>query len=658
MKYACLSIFIGFLILLADRRSGWPIEPARSLRSLQQNTSFRGRVGKRVLRAFRGGRHSLALPARFAGLTYRPSRKVVNFLFANFSAREGSAIKSYWRLARIVGFLAIFGFGCDSKSNPIPEPEGQATKPKSVSDTQTPPFEFTDLSSQTGITFVHNNQARGKFQLVEAMTGGVALFDFDLDRFADVYFCNGKPLSQGNSVASNEAVFFRNLGSMKFTDATAQSGASSKQYCLGVTVGDYDNDGFPDLYLSNFGPNQLLHNNGDGTFTDVTSDSPVKNGNRLGAGVSFADFNKDGAADLFVGNYVKLKPEDLANALPRAKYPGPLDYSTESCSLFLSDGTGGWVDATEKTLIGAVSGTAMGVITGDFDNDNNSDIYVANDEMPNSLFLNSGNLSFSESAYSFGVAVDLGGRVNGSMGVDVADADNDGLNDILVTSFARELVTLYKMTPHGVFKDVTLISRIGEGTAPHVTWGCCFADFDHDGDRDVYIGSGHFDETSEYWRVRDLVYKNLLVENGGFLFQEIGKQIKGLEGVAQCSRGTAVSDLDNDGDMDIVVLNVNAPATILRNDLPRSKSSNWIKVRLVGRSIMRDAVGAKIQILGGKSKLVDEVRNGRGYQSFWGEWLHFGLGSVSSVDLKVLWPDGNESVYPGLPANTEHLLVQ
>lgn len=514
-------------------------------------------------------------------------------------------------------------------------------------------IQFRDVTSASGIDFIHQTGAEGQLFLAEAMTGGLAVFDYDNDGWEDIYFCSGHSLNPATETTINETgVFFANRGGLVFRDVSADSGLADHGYCLGVTVGDYNNDGFADIYISRWGENQLLRNNGDGTFSDVTC-SVTSGGDRFGAGVCMADINQNGGLDLVVGNYVepsRSNPKRGTGSGQRSTYPGPLDFPPETIQLLLNQQDGTWIDASDSSGLSAFKGTAMAIITGDFDDDGHCDIYVANDEMPNHLFINDGHGVFSEVGYAMGVAVDNQGRVNGSMGIDCADVDLDGLPDLIVTSYENELVTLYQMKSHGTFENATHSSQIGRGTAPHVTWGCSFGDFDNDGDVDVYVASGHIDFQSPVYKIADLVFENKFTEVGKAQFELVTQSSGDVSRIAESARGTAVSDLDNDGDLDVVVLNSQARCTILENTLANKK--NWIAIRLIGTRANRSAIGAKVVYQAGGKAYADEVRSGQGYQSYWGERIHFGLGDNADVGtLRIAWPGGAEQVIEAVSPN-------
>ncbi len=510
----------------------------------------------------------------------------------------------------------------------------------------------------SGIDFKHQSGSRGQFLLPETMTGGVAVFDFNSDGREDIFFCNGGSLTGGDRLPG--PALYRNLHAIRFDAVSKPSGVSLPAFGLGVTIGDYNNDGFPDLYLCNFGANCLMRNNGDGTFDRIADQPSLSVGSKFSAGATFLDVNNDGNLDLFVANYVQLSPDQLESqiALQRTRYPGPQDFPPEENALLVSQGDDTWIDQSNSSKIGSVRGTGMGCVSGDFDADGDVDIYVANDEMPNYLFRNEGQGTFAESAVEMGAAVDGNGHANGSMGVECSDFDNDGRWDLFITTFENETVKLFRMMNTGIsFQDVTRSTQIGELTLPHVTWGCCAIDLENDGDRDLFVASGHLDQRSgqDYFIAKSLLMKNLHRETKLLKFKDITESGSDLKSHRGCARGAAVSDLDDDGDLDLVVLNRNDAPGIYEN---RSKSGKWIEIKLVGTSCNRDAVGARVVVKSERNQWVDERRNGRGYQSYWGDRLHFGLGEDAAVSVEVAWPDGQKQMVKPEPKSNRLQIVQ
>ncbi|MCI0745468.1 MAG: CRTAC1 family protein [Verrucomicrobia subdivision 3 bacterium] len=521
------------------------------------------------------------------------------------------------------------------------------------------PIQLRDVTRETGITFVHTDGSSGQRYIVETVASGLALFDYDNDGDVDIYFLNGAPLRGvlATRPAAPRNSLWRNDGNWKFTDVTDRSGLADTNYSLGVATADYDNDGDQDVYISNFGPNKLYRNNGDGTFTDVTRAAGVADGDRkIGAGVAFLDIDHDGDLDLFAAHYVDFTYENHRtvrfNGHPA--YAGPLDYRPTPFSLFRNNGNGTFADISAESGVGKHKGAGMGVMCFDVESDGDTDIFVANDKTGNSLLLNDGKGNFKENAGLAGVAYDVAGRAQGSMGVECADIDNDGLLDLFVTTYQQELATLFRNAGKGLFDDATAQTRAGERTLRYVKWGVGVVDFDNDGHRDVLIASGHlhdnvhlFDNTTLY-ECPGVVLRNTGAKSGPMFINVSDKSGDGPL-LKRSARGATFDDLDNDGDIDVVILNSRREPTILRNESARG---NWLQVRLVGTRSNSDAIGARIRLFAGDLTLVDEVHSGRGYQSDYGRRLHFGLGTRDKIDrVEVQWPAGGKDVIAHPPAN-------
>jgi len=516
-------------------------------------------------------------------------------------------------------------------------------------------IQLRNVTKETGITFVHTDGSSGNRYIVETVASGLALFDYDNDGDVDIYFLNGAPLrgTKPTSAPPRNSLW-RNNGNWKFTDVTERSGLGDTSYALGVATADYDNDGDQDVYISNFGPNKLYRNNGDGTFADVTQKAGVADGDgKVGAGVTFLDMDSDGDLDLFAAHYVNFTYENHKtvrfNGHPA--YVGPLDSQPTPFTLFRNNGDGTFSDVSAESGIGKHKGAGMGVVCFDADGDGDTDIFVGNDKTGNSLFINDGKGKFSENAGLAGVAYDSLGRALGSMGVECGDVDNDGLPDLFVTTYQQEPATLFRNLGNGSFSDVTRLTKAGEGTLRYVKWGVGIVDFDNDGHRDLFVASGHlhdnvhlFDNTTLY-ECPGIVLRN----SGGGKFINVSDKAGDGLAVKRSARGAAFDDLDNDGDIDVVILNSRREPTILRND---SAPAHWLGVRLVGVKSNRDGIGAKVKVVAGDLTLVDEVRSGRGYQSDYGRQLHFGLGTRDKVDrIEVQWPSGRKQMIHEAPAS-------
>jgi hypothetical protein len=425
-----------------------------------------------------------------------------------------------------------------------------------------------------------------------------------------------------------------------------------------VAVADYDNDGFPDLYVSNYGPKVLYHNNGDGTFTDVTQLAGVADGNKVGAGAAFLDMDGNGNLDLYVASYVKFT---YANHVARREqgyiqYVGPKDYQPEVHALFRNDGDGQFADVSRESGISQRPGSGMGIVCADYDRDGKTDIFVLNDVSSNHFWRNLGGGKFEEVGLLISAAYNGYGFPLGSMGIDCGDFDNDGWLDFYQTSYEGEFPILFRNMGNGMLEDATMTAGAGAGLLPSVKWGCAFTDFDNDGDRDLFVGVGHLQDSIERYnsstsyRCRNVVLKNQLVETGRATFVNITDQAGDGLLPRHSARGVAVDDLDNDGRLDVVILNSREAPMILHNVTPGD--NHWLQVQLRGVKTNRDGVGAQVKIVAGDLVQIDEVHSGRGYQSHFGSRLHFGLGKRGRVDrIEVRWIGGEVDILRDVPAD-------
>jgi hypothetical protein len=516
------------------------------------------------------------------------------------------------------------------------------------------PIVFRDVTAETGIDFIHTDGSSGRRYIMETLTAGLALFDYDSDGDVDVYFLNGAPLKGTEVARPPRNALYRNDGGFRFTDVTDRAGVGDTGYGLGVAVGDYDNDGHPDLYLNNFGPNVFYRNNGDGTFADVSRKTGTADGDKFGAGACFLDIDNDGHLDLYVANYLEFSYQIGADSTRRGvpMYAIPELFPPVPDDLFRNNGDGTFTDFSRQAGIAGHAGWGMGMVCFDYDDDGDTDIFVGNDVMRNFLFQNDGSGKFDEVAMFSGVALDVVGDTRGSMGVGCGDYNNDGRLDLYVTSYQQQLATLYENLGDGLFEDVTLASGAGRGTFEQVTWGNDLVDFDNDGDRDLFIACGHLednvelhDDTASYYAA------NLLLMNDGRgKFVDVSSDGGDGMQVKLSSRGAGFDDLDGDGDIDVVILNSRREPTILRNDSPNHH--HWLDVTLHGVRANRDAVGARVRVVAGDLVQTDELHSGRGYQSHYGTRLHFGLGTRERIDrLEVRWPGGNVDVLNEVPVD-------
>ncbi|MHC4640264.1 MAG: CRTAC1 family protein [Planctomycetota bacterium] len=513
---------------------------------------------------------------------------------------------------------------------------------------------FRDVTKETAISFKHTDGSSGKRYIVESVSSGLAIFDYDGDGDEDIYFLNGAALKGTKYDVPPKNALYRNEGGWKFTDVTEIAGVGDMGFGLGVTAGDYDNDGDLDLYINNYGPNVLYRNNGDGTFTDVTKQAGVANGHKVGAAAFFLDMDKDGDIDLFVANYLNFTYQNhlMRTSKGMPKYAGPMDFPPMPNDLFRNNGDGTFTNVSRESGVAEHKGWGMGGVCADYDNDGDTDVYIANDVAANFLFENDGTGRFEEVALITGLAYDLQGDEHGSMGIDCADYDNDGSLDFYETCYAREFATLYRNMGDNTFEDVTMLTGAGTGTLLHVTWGNGFADFDNDGYRDIFIACGHLQDNVEFHNdMETTLAKNIILKNNGKgKFVDVSDHSGNGMKVKLRSRGAALDDLDNDGDIDIVILNSRREPTILRND--SLSKGNWLQIRLRAVETNRDGVGAHVKVVSGDMTLLDEVHSGRGYQSHYGTRLHFGLGESRKVDrIEVKWIGGGMDVFKDVKVN-------
>jgi hypothetical protein len=524
------------------------------------------------------------------------------------------------------------------------------------------PIVLRDVLERTGIKFRHTDGSSGERYIVEAMTGGVAVFDFDGDGLSDIYFLNGR-LLPGAAAAGPPPrnALYRNDGNWTFTDVTEAVGVDGGGFGMGVAVGDYNNDGFPDLFVNNFGPDVLYRNNGDGTFSDASREAGVAGSGAIGAGTNFLDIDGDGNLDLFVSNYVQFSfdKNPKVTVMGFAAYAGPYLFDKQPNNLYRNRGDGTFADVTAESGIGAHAGAGMGTVCADYDNDGDTDIFVNNDMSENFLFENDGHGKFQEVGLLRGVAFDVNGQAQSSMGVDAADYDHDGWLDFFCTSFASEMPALYRNLGNKTCADVTALAGAVRDTYPHVNWGAGFVDFDNDGWQDLHIVNGHLDENvHEYdqaavYDAVDFVLRN----TGDGKFANVSDRCgDGLQ-LRLSGRGSAFGDLDNDGRIDVVVLNSRREPTILRNDSPGG--NHWLQVALRGVQCNRAAIGTRVRVVAGDLVQIDEVHSGRGYQSHWGMPLHFGLGPRERVDrLEVHWLGGGVDVLTNVRADQLITIVE
>lgn len=518
--------------------------------------------------------------------------------------------------------------------------------------------QFTDITD-AGIKFRHISAPEKKY-VVESMSGGVALFDYDNDGCLDIYFTNSLTVDTANNPQSAPSALYHNNCDGTFTDVTEKSGLAYPGWAVGVVAADYDGDGYEDLYVTCLGHNHLFHNNGNGTFTDVTGQVGVDDP-RWSTGAAFGDYDNDGTLDLFVANYVDFKLTDLPEfgkgktCIYRgvAVQCGPRGLPGAGDSLFHNNGEGTFTDVSQKAGVADPEGRfGLGVVWTDVDNDGWLDLYVANDTGPNFLYHNKHDGTFEEIGFPTGVAVDEEGNEQGSMGVAVGDYLHTGLLGIFVTNFSGEHATLYRHDSALSFTDASYPAKVAAVSSPFVAFGTGFLDYDNDGWPDLMLVNGHVYPQMENanlettYRQRILLFHN---EHDG-TFSEIAAESGEALMVPRVGRGVAFGDIDSDGDIDVVINNLDGKPAILRND--GGNRNNWITIKLVGRGLNRDAIGAKVKVIFGDLVQWDEVHAGGSYCSSNDLRLHYGLEKRSRVDLiEIHWPDGKVETVPDVPIN-------
>ncbi len=513
-----------------------------------------------------------------------------------------------------------------------------------------PGVTFTDVTKISGINFTSASSAEKKY-IVESMNGGVAMFDFDNDGKLDTYLVNSYTVEAALAKKPRPpAALYRNLGNGKFEDVTAKAGVADPGWAMGVSVADYDNDGFDDLYVTCFGPDKLYRNLGNGKFEDVTAKAGVSDA-RFSAGAAWGDYDHDGDLDLFVANYVDFKLDDLpqfgkGDLCKYRNVPvqcGPRGLPGAGDVLYRNNGDGTFTDISKKAKVDDPNGHyGMGVMWTDFDDDGWPDIFVANDATPNYAYRNNHDGTFTEMGLMLGVAVDENGIEQGSMGISIADYDRDGRLDIIVTNFADQYNTIYRKHADGNFVDVSRATKTADVSMPYVGWGTKFFDYDNDGWLDLLVVNGHVYPQIEgaypegMYRQRMLFYRNL--RNG--TFTECAADLGAGLIERRASRGAAFGDYDEDGDIDVIVNNLDGPPALLRND-GGSSAGHWIKLKLIGTKSNRNAAGARVTLKAGDLMQIDEVHAGDSYISH-SDWrLHFGLGKATTVDeITIKWPSG------------------
>jgi hypothetical protein len=519
---------------------------------------------------------------------------------------------------------------------------------------QEAPVRFTNVAVEAGITFKHENGASAQKYMPETMAGGSIIFDYNNDGWPDLFFVNGGSFTDKQKAAAARHGLYRNNKNGTFTDVTAGSGIGVSGFGMGACSADYDNDGWPDLYITSFGGNKLYHNNGNGTFTDVTEKAGV--GSKLwSASCAFGDVDNDGHVDLFVTNYVDFGVNNNKYCVfsgDTRVYCHPNVYNGQPDILYRNNGDGTFTDISKQAGIYRTTGKGLGVVFGDYDGDGWTDIYVANDSVPNFLFHNKGKGVFEEVALLAGVAVGNDGQPLAGMGTDMGDIDGDGLLDIFVTNLDRQTHSLYRNLGKGLFANITFESGVGEATLPFVGFGALFFDYDNDMDLDLAIANGDvIDNVSMFRDSTSYFQRKLLLQNDGTgKFKDVGPASGTGFALKKAGRSLSAGDIDNDGDLDLLIGNVGQSPDLLRNE--GGNKLNSLLIRTIGSKSNRDGIGARLKLTVGGKTLVREVKAGSSYLSQSDMRVHFGMGHAARAErLEIRWPSGTVDALENVEAN-------
>jgi enediyne biosynthesis protein E4 len=567
-------------------------------------------------------------------------------------------------LRSVVVTFCIFSFAVAQSGHPTAAPPPPGAKSSKCSGRPVPQLE--DITASTGITFKHTSDPAKKY-IVESMSGGVILLDYDQDGWPDIYFTNAPTVEMAIKGTKSLGVLYRNNHDGTFTDVTAKSGLSTPCFAMGGAVGDYNNDGWPDLYVTCLGGNILYRNNGDGSFTDVTAKAGVADG-RWSTGAAFGDYDGDGLADLMVTNYVDFHLDDLPGfgSAPFCKYRGidvqcgPRGLRGAGDSLFHNNGDGTFTEVSKAAGVSDPNGYyGLGVVWADFNNTGRPDIYVANDSTPKFLYRNEGNGRFKDIGLESGTAVSDDGSEQASMGIAIGDYNHTGRPSIYVTNFSDENDLLYQNEGDWNFKEVSYPSGVALPSLPWVKWGTSFVDLDNDGWLDLITVAGHVypqvDTLPSGGGYREPKMLQLNQANGSFCdaSDQAGKAL--ME--RHVSRGLAVGDLFNDGNMDVVVGDIDGGPMILRNHgIP---GRHWVSFELTGSKSNRLALNARISLVAGGMTQTDEVHSGGSYLSQNDLRIHFGLANATRIDkVQIYWPSGQSEILTNLTADQHYAVVE
>lgn len=522
---------------------------------------------------------------------------------------------------------------------------------------------FTDITDSAGIHWKHTSGESNDRFLIEAMGGGAAFLDFDNDGLLDIFLVTGGETPHGKSATPPRNALYRSGRNGKFEDVAAKAGVDRIPfYGMGVAVGDYDNDGFPDLYVTGYPSSALFHNNRDGTFSNVTEHAGVSNSGKFGAGAAWFDYDRDGRLDLFVANYVKFS----YSGSPHCAYQGQPTYCAQTAyegdtpRLYHNNGDGTFTDVSAQAGLSKLVGRALGVVAIDVDGDGWQDLFVARDASPNLLLINKHNGTFEDAALSAEVALNMDGNARAGMGVDAGDVTGNGWPAFVITNFNDEQHALFVHPGHFPFEERTMQSGLANLTHSFVGWGTHFLDYDNDGNLDLVLVNGHLNPVIEQTR-HDISYREpplLLRNNGNGVFQNMEKLAGPVFQRKFRARGLATGDIDNDGRADLIFTCLNDAPVLLRNTW--TQAGAWAGLQLEGTRSNRDSIGAKVVVPLAGRKLVRWINGGSSYLSSHDKRLIFGLGQNAPqlVNAEIHWPSGQVQTVSGLTINGYHKIVE
>jgi len=521
-------------------------------------------------------------------------------------------------------------------------------------------FQFADVTRSAGIQFSHNSGAFGGKYLPETLGSGCAFLDYDGDGWQDILLINGADWP-GHKKSRSTLRLYRNNGNGTFTDVTSRAGLDVEMYGMGVAVGDYNNDGFPDILVTCVGQNHLFRNTGKGTFVDVTTASGLGKREAFSTSALWFDYDRDGLLDFFVCNYVKWSPErDVFCSLDgkHKSYCTPEAYRGETCWLFHNRGDGTFEDVTASSQIFDSSSKSLGVALLDNDHDGWPDLLVANDTQPNKLYRNQHNGTFRDAAVEAGLAFSSEGKARAGMGIDIADFENSGAPGVAITNFDNEMIGLYRSNGR-TFEDIAAQSGVGMASKNSLGFGCCFLDVNLDGWLDFVVANGHIDETVRNIR-GNVGYAQppaLFLNYGKDTFRDVASEVGASFDQPKVGRGLAYGDFDRDGDLDLLLTTNNGPAYLYRNDLQNGNRS--IRFRLVGTKSNRDAIGAVIRVFAAGLTQLRVVKSGSSYLSQSELPVTFGMEKHDRIDhVEISWPSGRSEEYKNLSAGRSYECIE